>query len=117
MPPPSSPEVLPTTQLKLIRGTELPSTQIPPASLLIGAAHMTMTLNEIWGELSSEQAIAPPGELREPTLPWNIWSSFTPAMLLQKTLRRILACTLPRQVIPAPSPTSVLLSAIRLLAI
>ena len=48
---------------------ELPSTQIPPASLLIGAEHRTMTLNEIWGELSSEQAIAPPGELREPTLP------------------------------------------------
>src|ERR687892_2935531 len=95
---------------------ELPSTQIPPASLLIGAEHRTMTLNEIWGELSSEQAIAPPGELREPTLPWNIWSSFTPAMLLQKTLRRILAWTLPRAVMPAPLPISVLFSQIKLLA-
>src|SRR3954468_17941858 len=95
---------------------ELPSTQIPPAPWLIGAEHMTFTLTEIWGALSPEQAIAPPGELREPTLPWNIWSSFTPAMLLQKTLRRILAWTLSRQLIPPPLPTSVLFSQIKLLA-
>src|SRR5438105_9716396 len=96
---------------------EFPSTQMPPASLLIGAEQRTMTLNEISGELSSEQAIAPPGELREPTLPWNMVSSFDPATLLQKTLRRILACTWPRAVMPAPLPTSVVLPQIRLLLI
>src|SRR2546421_724321 len=96
-------------------GRELPSTQIPPASLLIGAEPRTTTLKEICGELSSEQAIAAPGELREPTLPWNMLSSLMPAMLLQKTLRRILAWTLPRAVIPAPAPISVLFSQIRLL--
>ena len=76
---------------------------------------MTMTLNEICGELSSEQEIAPPGELREPTFPWKMVSSFSPAVLLQKMLRRILALTWPRAVMPAPLPTPVLLSQIRLL--
>src|SRR5688500_267389 len=74
-----------------------------------------MQLNEICGELSSEQAIAPPGELRDPTFPWKRVSSCAPAILLQKTLRRILACTLPRAVMPAPLPTSVLLLQIKLL--
>ena len=56
---------MPTIQLELIRGMEFPSTQIPPASLLIGAEPKTMTLNEICGELSSEQAIAAPGAARK----------------------------------------------------
>src|SRR4051794_31783807 len=99
-----------------MRGIEFPSTQTPPPSLLSVAAPRTTTLNEISGELASQQAIAPPGELREPTLPWNIWSSLAPATLLQKTFRRILAFTLPRAVMPAPSPTSVVFSQIRLLA-
>src|SRR5262245_23325368 len=94
---------------------EIPSTQIPPASLLRGAEHRTMTLNASCGELPSEQAIAPLGELREPTLPWNMASSLSPATLLQKTLRRILARTLPRAVRPAPFPIAVQLSQIRLL--
>src|SRR5262245_36745535 len=97
-------------------GSEFPSTQMPPPSLLLIAKHITMTLQEICGELASQQEIAAPGELREPTLPWKSASSFTPDVLLQNTLRRILACALPRQMIPAALPISVVFSLMMLFA-